>query len=219
MLLGRSSPVSPRGQPGQVLQGPGRSLLGQLLHPGGEQFPSFGHRSGLCQRVLASPQTPLHPGEQRRSRTRSAPSWGPQARPSARKDEAVPRAPLPPPSCTPPPAGPQPCSLTRQRPATCPPAVASLRGLHTPGPGRPVLLTRFAPWRGRTLRWSSRRKVSSEERGGTGRGGAGRRGGRKSAWRKGRGGGPGSPTGSRWGGRSQGPPQLVLTTTSLTKHP
>lgn len=164
MLLGRSSPVCQRGQLGQVLQGPGRSLLGQLLHPGGEQFPSFGHRSRLCQRVLASPQTPLHPGEQRRSSTRSAPSWGPQARPSARKDEAVPRAPLPPPSCTPPP-----CSLTRQGPAACP------RQLRLSGccihPGRPVRLSRFAPWRGQTHRWTSRRKVSSEERGGTGRGG------------------------------------------------
>lgn len=45
------------------------------------------------------------------------------------------------------------------------------------------------------------------------RDGAGRRGGRKSAWRKGRGGGPCSPTGSRWGGRSQGPPPPVLTST------
>lgn len=47
MLLGLSSPVGLGGQPGQVLQGPGRSLLWQL-HPGGEQFPSFGRRSGLC---------------------------------------------------------------------------------------------------------------------------------------------------------------------------
>lgn len=52
-----------------------------------------------------------------------------------------------------------------------------------------------------------------------GRGGAGPRGGRKSAWRKGRGGGPCSPTGSRWGGRSQGPPPPVLTTRLVTKHP
>lgn len=140
MLLGRSSPVSPRGQPGQVLQGPGRSLLGQLLHPGGEQFPSFGHRSGLCQRVLASPQTPFHPGEQRRSRTRSAPSWGPQARPSARKDEAVPRAPLPPPSCAPPPAGPQPCLLTRQRPAACPRQLRLSGGCIHPGRAAPSFL-------------------------------------------------------------------------------
>lgn len=116
---------------------------------------------------------PLHPRERRRERTRSAPSWGPQARPSARKGEAVPRAPLLPPSCTRPPAGPRPGSLTRQRPVASPRRQWRLPGgcIH-PGPGRPVSLTRFARRCGRTPRPTSRRKVSSEERGGTGRGGA-----------------------------------------------
>lgn len=217
MLLGRSSPVSLRGQPGQVHQDPGRSLLGQLLHPGGEQFPSFGHRSGLCQRVLLR-RRPFIPGRSGEAAhappLRGVPRRGP-AHGRTRRCLGLP--------CRLPPAPLRlraSALLTHPSASRClPPAVASLRGLHTPGPGRPVLLTRFAPWRGRTPRWSSRRKVSSEERGGTGRGGAGRRGGRKSAWRKGRGGGPCSPTGSRWGGRSQGQPQLVLTTTSLTKHP
>lgn len=129
--------------------------------------------------VLVPPQTPLHPRERRRGRTRSAPSWGPQARPSARKGEAVPRAPLPPPSCTPPPAGPRPARLAHPSASrSLAPAVASPRWPHTPRPGRPVRLTRFARRCGRTPRRTSRRKVSSEERGGTGRGGEERRGGR-----------------------------------------
>lgn len=63
-----------------------------------------------------------------------------------------------------------------------------------------------------TGRWTSRRKVSSEERGGTGRGGAGRgrRGGKGPAEEGERGErglrGVCSPAGNGWGDRFQGPP-------------
>lgn len=55
------------------------------------------------------------------------------------------------------------------------PTLVSSRSPHIPGPGRPVRLTRFVRRCGQTPRRTSRRKVSSEERGGTGRGGAKRR--------------------------------------------
>lgn len=155
--------------------------------------------------VLAAPRRPSIPG-----RARSAPSWGPQARPCARKGEAVPRAPQ---AASLPHLPARGASIWLAHPAasrSLVPAVAPPRRPHTPGAGRPVRLGRFAPRCDRTRRWASRRKVSSEQRGGTGRGGAGRRGGRKSAWRKGRGGGPCSPTGSRWGGHSQGPPPASI---------
>lgn len=162
MLLGRTSPVSLRGHPGQVLQDPRHSLRAAVRLIGLQIWTLL---------VLVAPQTALRPRERQRDSTRSAPSWGPQARPRARKGEAVPRVPFPPPCCTPPPAGPRPGSLTRQRPAALAPAVASSRWPHTLGLGRPVRLTGFARRCGRTPRRSSRRKVSSEERGGTGRGG------------------------------------------------
>lgn len=164
MLLESSSPVSLRGHLGQVLQG-------AAPPPWGEGFPLLSRRSTL--EFLLPRRRPPSSGA-RRGCTRSAPSWGPQARPSARKGEAVPQAPQPPPSCTPPPAGPQPGSLTLQCPAAWP------RQLRLPGgrihPGRAAPSALVGLHRGTAgHRWASRRKVSSEERGGTGRGGAGRR--------------------------------------------
>lgn len=207
--LPKSDPPGPKALAPRVAPPPWGVLRGAVRLTGSQIWTPL---------VLVPPQTPLHPRERRRRRTRSAPSWGPQARPSARKGEAVPQAPLPPPSCTPPPAGPRPARLAHPSASrSLASAVASSRWPHTPRSGRPVRLTRFARRCGRTPRRTAGGKFPPRKE--EGRGGAGRRGGRKSAWRKGRGGGPCSPTGSRWGGRSQGPPPPVLTTTLVTKHP
>lgn len=77
-----------------------------------------------------------------------------------------------------------------------------------------------------TGRWTSRRKVSSEERGGTGRGGAGRgrRGGKGPAEDRERRGNEACwglipPTGNRKGGRFQGPaPRLRITTIIIKRR-
>lgn len=64
-----------------------------------------------------------------------------------------------------------PVSVPLPAPGSCdsPVAAYTRAGLGRAAPS--VRLPRFTLWCGRTRRWTSRRKVSSEERGGTGRGG------------------------------------------------
>lgn len=80
------------------------------------------------------------------------------------------------------------------------------------GPPRPPYRVRAAVLSDTATDQRAESFLRGKRRDGAGRGQE--EGGRASAWRKGRGGGPCSPTGSRWGGRSQGPPPPVLTTIS-----
>lgn len=112
-------------------------------------------------------------------------------------------------------AGParSPVSVPQPRPGS---GVSPVAAYTQAGPPRPPYQVRTAVRPDTATDQPAESFLRGKRRDGAGRGGEA---GRKSAWRKGRGGGPCSPTGSRWGGRSQGPPPPVLTTTLVTKHP
>lgn len=125
--------------------------------------------------VLVPPQTPLHPRELRRDRTRSAPSWGLPGEALSTEGRGGASGSLSTSLLHPSTRGAWAWLTHPSASRSLALAVVSPRWPHTPGPGRPVRLTSFARRCGRTPRRISRQKVSSEERGGTGRGGAERR--------------------------------------------
>lgn len=248
MLRACGSQASLRGQRGQLLPSPERtpprSLFGLLSSPRnrpsfppGEQFSNFvanlspvreSRSSGRRRRpsVLGSGGGPAPGGFPRRGRV--VPSHGGiQSRDRAGEGQPPPSpiqparggpAPRPltvsaPPSGCPTPAGP--ASVPAAAYAGAPPLPPR------PTPSGPVRLgSQGRQRRPDAGRWTSGRKVSSEERGGTGRDGAGRgrRGGR--ARRKGSGArGAPSRTGSRWGGRCRGRPQASNNNFVILKVP